>query len=147
METGNQHSRLNSEGPVTEGSTRHCDFVPFGAVNERIKRHELHQRLTVYLYETFKMPISGAVADFNIADKDSGTELNLHYSCTPNLIGRLMRATPKPRWVRALAVWQKPSNVKANGSLLADRNLGRNYGRHVRRARLVDRLSSLRDVQ
>ncbi len=88
---GVKHSELTSGGPVSEGSTRHCDFAPFGAVNERIERHELHQRLTVNLYETFKLPISGAVADFNLESKDGGTELNLHYSYTPNLMGRLMK--------------------------------------------------------
>ena len=88
---GVKHSELTSEGPVAEGSTRHCDFAPFGGVNERIERHELHERLTVSLYETFKLPISDAVADFNIAEKDGGTELNLHYSYTPNLMGRLMK--------------------------------------------------------
>jgi hypothetical protein len=33
-------SELTSEGVVAEGSTRHCDFAPFGGVNERIERHE-----------------------------------------------------------------------------------------------------------
>ncbi len=64
---GVTHSKLTSEGGVTEGSTRRCDFTPFGAVNERIERHEPHQRLTVRIHETFKLPISDAVADFNIA--------------------------------------------------------------------------------
>ena len=76
---------------MVEGSTRHCDFAPFGGVNERIERHELHERLTVNLYETFKLPIANAVADFNIAEKGGGTELNLHYSYTPNWMGRLMK--------------------------------------------------------
>ena len=86
-------SKLTSEGPVSEGSTRHCDFAPFGGVEERIDRHEPNQRLTVNLYETFKLPISGAVADFNIAPIDNGTALTLHYSYTPNLMGRVMRRT------------------------------------------------------
>ena len=60
-------SGLTSSGPVSEGSTRYCDFAPFGGVSERIDRHEPNQRLTVNLYETFKLPISGAVADLNIA--------------------------------------------------------------------------------
>lgn len=83
-------SELMSHGPVSEGSTRRCDFAPFGAVHERIDRHEPHQRLTVNLYETFKLPISGAVADFNIAPNEQGTALTLHYSYTPNLLGRLL---------------------------------------------------------
>jgi hypothetical protein len=45
----------------------------------------------VSLYETFKLPISDAVADFNIAEKDGATELNLHYSYTPSWMGRLMK--------------------------------------------------------
>ncbi|MFQ5555286.1 MAG: SRPBCC family protein [Acidimicrobiia bacterium] len=84
-------SELTSEGPVGEGSTRHCDFSPFGGVNERIDRHQPNQRLTVHLYETFKLPISGAVADFNIAPRDDGTELTINYAYTPNLLGRLVR--------------------------------------------------------
>ncbi len=84
-------SELTSQGPVSEGSTRHCDFAPFGGVNERIDRHEPNERLTVNLYETFKLPISGAVADFNIAPHNDGTELTLHYSYTLNLLGRRMK--------------------------------------------------------
>lgn len=84
-------SELTSEGPVSEGSTRRCDFAPFGGVHERVDRHEPNQRLTVNLYETFKLPISGAVADFNIAPEDGGTKLTLHYSYTRNFLGRLMK--------------------------------------------------------
>lgn len=85
-------SDLTSQGPVSEGSTRHCDFAPFGGVNERIDRYEPNKRLTVELYETFTLPISGAVADFNITLHNDGTELVLHYSYTPNLMGRLMKS-------------------------------------------------------
>ncbi len=85
-------SELTSEGPVSEGSTRHCDFAPFGSVNEKIDRYEPNQRMTVNLYETFKLPISSATADFNIAAHDGGTVLTLNYSYTPNLLGRLMSA-------------------------------------------------------
>ncbi|MGI9529136.1 MAG: SRPBCC family protein [Acidimicrobiia bacterium] len=84
-------SSLTSEGPVAEGSTRHCDFAPFGSVNERIDGFEPQKRLTVDLYETFKLPISNAVADFNIVEADGGTELTLHYSYTPNFMGRMMK--------------------------------------------------------
>lgn len=84
-------SELTSQGPVTAGSTRHCDFAPFGGVNERIERYEPNQRLTVDLYETFKLPISEAVADFNIASKGEQTELNLVYSYKLNFMGRLMK--------------------------------------------------------
>ena len=84
-------SELTSQGPVSEGSTRHCDFAPFGGVEERIERFQPNQRLTINLYETSKLPISGAIADFNVAAKDEGTELTLHYSYTPNLLGRVLR--------------------------------------------------------
>jgi uncharacterized protein YndB with AHSA1/START domain len=87
---GVTYSELTTDGPVGEGSTRRCDFAPFGGVNERIDRHEPHERLTVDLYETSKLPISNAVADFNIAPHGDGTELTLHYSYTPNWLGRLM---------------------------------------------------------
>ncbi|MCP4968446.1 MAG: hypothetical protein GY926_24835 [bacterium] len=87
---GVKNSDLTSHGPVGEGSTRHCDFAPFGGVEERIERYESNRRLTVNIYETSKLPISSAVADFNIAAKDEGTVLTLNYSYTPNLLGRLM---------------------------------------------------------
>lgn len=84
-------SELTSEGPVSEGTTRLCEFAPFGGVRERIDLHRPNERLTVNLYETFKLPISGAVADFNIAPDGDGTKLTLRYRYTPNLLGRLVR--------------------------------------------------------
>ena len=84
-------SELTSDGPVSEGTTRRCEFAPFGGVNERIDLHQPNERLTVNIHETFKLPISGAVADFNIAPDDDGTTLTLHYSYTLNLLGRLVR--------------------------------------------------------
>jgi uncharacterized protein YndB with AHSA1/START domain len=89
--SGVKHSELTTDGPVSDGSTRYCEFAPFGSVNERIELHEHQERLTVHIYETFKMPISTATADFNVEARDGGTELKLHYSYTPNLLGRLMR--------------------------------------------------------
>jgi uncharacterized protein YndB with AHSA1/START domain len=88
---GVKSSELTSSGPVIEGSTRHCDFAPFGGVNERVDRHLPNERLTVNLYETFKLPISAAVADFNIAPNDEGTMLTLDYGYTPNRLGRLVK--------------------------------------------------------
>jgi len=84
-------SELTSDGPVSEGSTRHCDFAPFGGVNERIDTYTPNERMTVNIYEAFKLPISSAVADFNIAPHGDGTMLTLHYSYTPNLMGRLLK--------------------------------------------------------
>lgn len=45
----------------------------------------------VDLYETFKLPISGAVADFNIAPNDGGTELTLVYGYALNRLGRVAK--------------------------------------------------------
>jgi uncharacterized protein YndB with AHSA1/START domain len=84
-------SELTSNDPVGEGATRQCGFAPFGGVHEKIDLHEPNERLTVNIYETSKLPISNAVADFNIAPKDGGTELTLHYSYTLNAMGRLVK--------------------------------------------------------
>jgi uncharacterized protein YndB with AHSA1/START domain len=88
---GVKRSALTSDGPVSEGSTRHCDFSPLGGVNERIDTYVPNERMTVDLYETFKLPISNAVADFNVAATDNGTELTLHYNYTPNRMGRIAK--------------------------------------------------------
>lgn len=90
---GVKRSELTSDGPVSQGSTRHCDFAPLGAVNERIETYVPNERMTVNLFETFKLPISGAVADFNLAAHGEGTELTLHYSYTPNRLGRVAKGT------------------------------------------------------
>jgi uncharacterized protein YndB with AHSA1/START domain len=90
---GVKRSALTSDGPVSEGSTRRCDFAPLGGVNERIDTYVRNERMTVNLYETFKLPISGAVADFSIAAQDTGTKLTLHYSYTPNRLGRVTKGT------------------------------------------------------
>jgi hypothetical protein len=82
---------LTSNDPVGEGATRQCGFAPFGGVHEKIDLHEPNERLTVNIYETSKLPISNAVADFNITPKDGGTELTLHYSYTLNTMGRLVK--------------------------------------------------------
>jgi uncharacterized protein YndB with AHSA1/START domain len=84
-------SELTSDGPVSEGSTRHCDFAPFGGVNERIDTYTPNERMTVNIYEAFKLPISSAVADFNTTPHGHGTMLTLHYSYTLNLMGRLLK--------------------------------------------------------
>jgi len=86
-------SALTSEGPVAQGTTRHCDFSPFGAVNERIDVYAPNARMTVDIFETFKLPLSGAVADFNIAPDDDATMLTLRYHYTLNRLGRLAKGT------------------------------------------------------
>lgn len=91
--SGVSASALTSQGPVALGTTRHCDFSPFGAVNERIDAYAPKQRMTVNIFETFKLPLSDAVADFNIAPDDDATELTLHYHYTLNRLGRLAKGT------------------------------------------------------
>lgn len=88
---GVKGSELTSQGPVAEGSTRHCDLAPFGGVDERIDLHQPNERLTVHIFGTSRLPISDAVADFNIAAHDGGTKLTLHYTYTLNTFGRLVR--------------------------------------------------------
>lgn len=85
---GVRASGLTSDGPVGAGSTRHCDLVPLGGVNERIIDYRQHERMTIDLYDTFKLPISGATADFHLTERKGGTDLTLHYSYTLNLLGR-----------------------------------------------------------
>ncbi|MGI9615983.1 MAG: SRPBCC family protein [Acidimicrobiales bacterium] len=86
---GIRRSALTSTGPVGAGTTRHCDFVPLGGVNERITRYEPKQRMTVHLYETFKMPVTEAVADFQLKPGRTGTVLTLQVEYTPNRLGRV----------------------------------------------------------
>jgi len=88
---GVKRSALTSQGPVGEGTTRHCDFAPLGAVEERIETHLPNERMTVNLYDTSKLPISNAVADFNLAPHGDGTELTLNYRYTLNRLGRLAK--------------------------------------------------------
>lgn len=50
-----------------------------------------NQHLTGHIYETFKLPISEAVADFNISPHGDGTDLTIHYSYTLNRLGRIAK--------------------------------------------------------
>ncbi|GAA1221951.1 SRPBCC family protein [Rhodoglobus aureus] len=90
---GVKKSELTSEGPVGEGATRHCNFSPFGGVNERIDAYIPNQKMTVNLFETFKLPISGAIVDFNIAAHGDGTALSIDYSYEPNRLGRVAKGS------------------------------------------------------
>lgn len=90
---GVKASALTSDGPVGAGATRHCDFAPFGADNERIDHYEPTVRMTVNIHETFKLPISDAVADFSLAAHDAGTALTVHYTYTLNRVGRMAKGT------------------------------------------------------
>jgi carbon monoxide dehydrogenase subunit G len=90
---GVKRSELTSEGPVAQGSTRHCDFSPLGGVNERIDAYIPNQKMTVNLFETFKLPIAGAIADFNIAEHGEGTTLSIEYSYELNRLGRIAKGS------------------------------------------------------
>jgi uncharacterized protein YndB with AHSA1/START domain len=112
-------SALTSSGPVSEGTTRHCDLAPFGGVDERIEQYTPNERLTVDIYETSKLPISDSVADFNIAPTDAGTELTLNYSYTPNRLGRLAKGTTDKQLRKGIAglvdgLQQESERIAAN---------------------------------
>lgn len=85
---GVKRSRLTSTGPVGVGTTRHVDFA-FGGATERIDAYEPNTRMLVNLVETSKLPMSGAIVDFRLRSSAEATELTVHYSYTPNLMGRL----------------------------------------------------------
>ena len=91
--SGVKRSELTSDGPVSEGSTRHCDLSPLGGVNERIDAYIPNQKMTVNLYETFKLPITSAIADFGITEDGDGTALTIEYSYEPNRLGRVSKGT------------------------------------------------------
>jgi uncharacterized protein YndB with AHSA1/START domain len=78
---------------TSEGSTRHCDFSPLGGVEERIDKFVPNERMTVILFDTSKLPISGGVADFKLAGQDDSTELTINYSYTLNRLGRMAKGT------------------------------------------------------
>ncbi|MEM8902787.1 MAG: SRPBCC family protein [Actinomycetota bacterium] len=88
---GVKRSFLTTDGPVGEGTMRHCDFAPMGGVNERITAFAADERMTVHLFELFKMPASEAVADFGLAPDGDQTVLTLDVSYTANRLGRTAR--------------------------------------------------------
>ncbi len=110
---GVKTSALTSEGPVAEGSTRSCEFAPFGSVNERVAAHHEHERLTVHIYEAFKLPISSAVADFNIAPDGAATQLTLNYSYEPNLLGKMMKGYTHKQMVKGIGGLAKSLAVES----------------------------------
>ncbi len=117
---GVKASELTSDGPVAKGSSRHCDFSPMGGVEERVDLHVPNERLTVDLYKTYKLPISGAIADFNIPPDNGGTALTIHYSYTPNLMGRLMRKQTDKQMRKGMGGLAKDLQ-RASESLASDR--------------------------
>lgn len=87
---GVRRSRVTSAGPVGMGTTR---FVAFriGGATERIDVYEPYRRMTVTLVETFKLPMASARADFMLTAFDTDSEVTIHYSYTPNWVGRLLQ--------------------------------------------------------
>jgi uncharacterized protein YndB with AHSA1/START domain len=117
---GVKASELTSDGPVVEGSSRRCDFSMMGSVDERVDLHVPNERLTVDMYKTYKLPISGATADFNITPDNGGTALTIHYSYTPNLMGRLMRKQTDKQMRKGMGGLAKDLQ-RASESLTSDR--------------------------
>ncbi len=117
---GVKTSKLTSEGPVAEGSTRMCEFAPFGGVRERIDHHEPHKRLLINLYETNKLPISNATADFNITEEGNGTALTLHYRYNPNLMGRMMKGVTDKQMRKGIAGLAKSLQLESEKLAAAD---------------------------
>jgi uncharacterized protein YndB with AHSA1/START domain len=101
--SGVKKSALTSTGPVSKGSTRHCDLAPLGGVNERIDTYVPNERMTIALFETSKLPITGGTADFNIRADDQGTALTLNYSYTPNRVGRVAKGTTDKQMRKGIA--------------------------------------------
>jgi uncharacterized protein YndB with AHSA1/START domain len=112
-------SKLTSQGPVTEGSTRHCDLAPFGGVEERIDRHVPNERLTVHIYGTSRLPISDAVADFNIVPDEGGTKLTLHYSYTVTRLGRLVRGYTDKQMQKGIGGLVKALQLESESATLS----------------------------
>jgi hypothetical protein len=73
--------------------------------------------MTVNLYETFKLPIVGAVADFNLAPIEDGTELTLHYSYTLNRLGRAVKGTTDKQMKKGIN--GLADNLRAASELIA----------------------------
>lgn len=88
-----KRSAQTSEGDVGKGTTRHCDLSPIGGVNERIETYVPKQRMTVSVFETFKMPINTALADITLAAHDGGTTVTIEFDYTPNRLGRVASGT------------------------------------------------------
>lgn len=112
-------SELTSHGPVAEGTTRHCDFTPFGGVEERIDLHQPNERLTVHIFDTSRLPISDAVADFSIESSNGGTKVTLHYSYTLNFLGRLAKGYTDKQMTRGIGGLAKGLQVESERAATA----------------------------
>ena len=60
------------------------------------------------------------MADFNIGPHDGGTELTIHYSYTPNLLGRFLKGFTDKQPARACgrgsAAWPRVSSERVSAS-------------------------------
>lgn len=99
---GVKASALTSQGPVGKGATRHCELLPFGALNERIERYEPNRRMTIDLYDMTRLPISSGTADFGLAEIDQGTHVTLRYSYELNKLGRVAKKTTHRQLMKGL---------------------------------------------
>ena len=79
-----------TEGPVGIGSTRHCDFKPFGSASERIEEFVPHERLRVVLTDISMMPLETAEASFVLSPAPSGTDVAFEYSFRRKGFSRLL---------------------------------------------------------
>jgi uncharacterized protein YndB with AHSA1/START domain len=116
---GVKRSSLTSKGAVGEGATRHCDFTPMGGVEERIESFVPNEQMTVALFDTSKLPISGGTADFNLARRDGATELTINYSYTLNRMGRIAKGTTDKQMrkgINGLADDLKSESLRINAS-------------------------------
>jgi uncharacterized protein YndB with AHSA1/START domain len=89
---GVRRSRLESSGPIGVGTTRHCDFAPFGSAKETIEEYVPQQRMRVSLGQIETMPISAADVVFTLDPIPQGTRLGFAYSYTVAPRARLFRS-------------------------------------------------------
>ena len=76
---GVKHSEATS--PATEGlgATRHCDLAPIGALEETITGWEPGEKLVVRIDSAAKLPMTSALATFELEAEGSSTNTNLRY--------------------------------------------------------------------
>jgi uncharacterized protein YndB with AHSA1/START domain len=116
---GVKRSAMTSQGEVGQGTTRHCDFSPLGGVEERIDSFVPNERMTVALFDTAKLPISGGTADFRLAARDGATDLTIDYSYALNRMGRIAKGTTDKQMrkgINGLADDLKKESLRINAS-------------------------------
>lgn len=88
-------------------------------MEERIGLHQPNERLTVHIFDTSRLPISDAVADFNIESSNGGTKLTLHYSYTLNFLGRLAKGYTDKQMTRGIGGLAKGLQVESERAATA----------------------------